>query len=172
MGVYRVPRSALGPAEAVYTLADLEGAPLLGQHIGGPNDVLLSRVMDESGQSVQGFVPRIVDAASYRAYAAEALADINPGAVLHDRTERPTAYVSDGRWVADCDCGAGVSASRAWGLAICCACGSVYRPRFPATAAGIEQALLARPSPRQRHQRPGQTAADIARENAERKEVR
>jgi hypothetical protein len=64
---------------------------------------------------------------------------------LQDRPQTPSAYVSDGRWVVDCDCGNAPSASHEWGLAICFECGSVYRPHFPADRGEIEAELLKRP---------------------------
>lgn len=71
--------------------------------------------------------------------------------ILTERDERPVAYVSDGRWVCDCDCGNGPSVSPEWGLAVCFECGSVWRPMLPEEWEEVERLLLARPHPRLRH---------------------
>lgn len=86
---------------------------------------------------------------------------------LRRRRERPEAFVSDGRWVIDCECGNGPSASPEWGLAICFECGSEYEPTFPREREQIETALVERPMRRTRNWRPGETAPSLVRENAE-----
>ncbi len=97
--------------------------------------------------------------------------------VLCERPERPVAYVSDGRWVVDCDCGNGCIASPEWGLALCFECGGAYHPPFPSDLADVEAVLLARPHPRDRHYFPeaelarargiarAETVHDLRREN-------
>ncbi len=72
---------------------------------------------------------------------------------------QPTAYVSDGRWVCDCDCGNGPSVDPEWRLAVCFECGSVWRPVIPARYREAEQLLLARPDVRNRHWFPDRKAA-------------
>ncbi|MFH1604556.1 MAG: hypothetical protein ABIH03_11685 [Pseudomonadota bacterium] len=71
--------------------------------------------------------------------------------ILIERGEHPMAYVSDGRWVCDCDCGNGPSVSPEWEMAICLECGSVYVPTMPADYERAETVLLKRPSPKFRH---------------------
>lgn len=104
--------------------------------------------------------------AEYRLRAKSFLLRHGLQPILVERTERPEAYVSDSRWVIDCDCGNGPSASPEWGIAICLECGAVYRPTFPEDLGDVEAALLARPSPRNRHWHPErETAADLRHEN-------
>ncbi len=105
--------------------------------------------------------------ADYRAFALDLLRKQGKPQLLVERPETPLAFVSDGRWVVDCLCGNGPSASPEWGVAICCECGALYRPTFPADAATAETTLLARPWPQQRHYQPDrQTLADLQHENA------
>lgn len=123
--------------------------------------------------------------ADYRTFALNVYRSLLPRhkrgeAALRERKERPVAYVSDGRWVIDCECGNGPSAHPEWELAICCECGSLYRPRFPKDREAVERVLLARPHPTRRHFFPhkqlskrvgmkrAETLRDLIRENAER----
>ncbi len=72
--------------------------------------------------------------------------------ILREREgPQPVAYVSDGRWVCDCDCGNGPSVDPEWRLAVCFECGSIWRPVIPARYREAERVLLARPSPANRH---------------------
>lgn len=79
-----------------------------------------------------------------------------------------TAYVSDGRWVADCrECGGGVALWRENPEAACLDCGAVYSSiEWPGTFDEIERVLAAR-RPGQRHWRPqdGETLADLKVDN-------
>lgn len=70
---------------------------------------------------------------------------------LRDVAERPPAYVSDGRWVCDCDCGNGVAVAPEWTLGVCCSCGAVYRPIVPTNWQAVEIELLRAPKERHRH---------------------
>lgn len=74
-----------------------------------------------------------------------------------NRLERPIvpaddvlrAYVSAGRWVADCPfCGAGVALERDWTEGLCFGCGRLYTELdWPGEADEIERVLRARPYP-------------------------
>lgn len=83
-----------------------------------------------------------------------------------DADEPIAAYVNHGRWVVACVCRTGLAASREWGLACCPHCGARWRAAFPADADEIERALLARPLRETQNWSPGETLADIERENA------
>lgn len=102
---------------------------------------------------------------------------------LVETGEKRSVHVSDGRWVLDCDCGNGCLAhpggSEGWPrpIAVCTECGNVYQAVFPKDREKIEAALLARPSPLNRHFFPhaadaakrglsrAETLADLQREN-------
>lgn len=72
------------------------------------------------------------------------------GQELIESQEWPMAFISDDRWVVECVCGGGCSASPEWDVAICCQCGIIYRPKFPENYLEIEEALSHR-SPNHRH---------------------
>ncbi len=106
-------------------------------------------------------VHRVNSEQEYRAAASRFL-DLNgQPAVLRERNaeQQPAAYISDGRWVCDCDCGNCPSASPEWGIAICFECGSVWRPIIPREAEAAELVLLERPNPRNRHYLPAERPA-------------
>lgn len=77
------------------------------------------------------------------------------------------AYISHGRWVADCFCGGGIVASPELVEAACTDCATVFPIRFPEARPEIEQALLARPEEKNRNWRPGESIDQIQAENAE-----
>lgn len=86
-----------------------------------------------------------------------------------------TAYVSDGRWVAQCpggpngSCNGGIAAWPEHAYGCCLDCGTVYPIDFPAahTIAEATEALLARP-PENRHWRPDEeTPEQLRHENIE-----
>lgn len=125
----------------------------------------------------------VADVEEYKRFALGVLRQLHPRTApkLIERTERPAAYVSDGRWVMDClACGNGPSAHPEWGIAVCCECGAVYKPTFPKDWSSAERVLLARDLPAQRHFFPdvtvatskglakAETVGDLIRENAER----
>lgn len=99
--------------------------------------------------------------------------------VVHESGQRPTAYVSDGRWVCDCSCGNSPSVDPEWRLAVCFRCGAIIRPLVPPDVGAAEAALLARPHPSLRHYFPGhkearkwglpvrERAPDLERQNLE-----
>lgn len=91
------------------------------------------------------------------------------------------ARINEGRWIAECPagCGGALIVTQNPALFICPDCGSPengnnwYAVSFPAEKTAIERVLLARPArrPDQAHTRnwvPGETAADLKRENRQR----
>lgn len=95
------------------------------------------------------------------------LTDIMPGKPLQPRVGR-------NRWIVDCpDCR---GAEFLWpeGLFMCCSCWNARakhkwrRVTIPANRAQIEAVLRARPMPDDRGWWPGETVADLKRENSER----
>lgn len=78
-----------------------------------------------------------------------------------------TAYVNNGRWVADCPCGAGVSIHPDWQFAGCLGCfGTFTVIRVPADWQVIERALLVRPITN-RHWLPFEDLDDLQRQNVD-----
>ena len=80
------------------------------------------------------------------------------------------AYMNWGRWVVDCPAGCGgaelASSNR------CASCGEEYRVDFPPERQAIERLLALRPETKKgvashRNWRPGETLADLRRENIE-----
>jgi len=87
----------------------------------------------------------------------------------HTGTVLP-AYVNHGRWVANCpNCNGGIFGPPAHGshdqTGACLDCGWVYTLDYPVQAQAIERLLLLRPKPDNRNWLPGETVADLAREN-------
>ena len=121
----------------------------------------MMKLMRVIGTPVQAHAVDSAEAYLDKARKYRAAHGLDP--ILTVRPEQPMAFVSDGRWVIDCDCGNGPSASHEWaGLAVCFECGSVYQARFPGDRAQAEEALLARPSPLQRHYYPDDETAKRA----------
>lgn len=120
---------------------------------------------------------RVKTPEEYRQKAQAFLLRHGASPVLRERTEQSPAYVSDGRWVCDCDCGNSPSVSPEWGMAVCFECGSVWQPTMPADYREAERILLARSSVFNRHYFPtdhlarrrglvrAETVADLRREN-------
>ena len=81
------------------------------------------------------------------------------GVAVYESGDRPTAYVSDGRWVCQCACGNCPSVDPDWRLAVCFTCGAILRPLVPPDVEAAEAALLARPHPNLRHYFPGRKEA-------------
>ena len=110
---------------------------------------------------------RVRSEADYTARAARLAA----AAAREVRTDpRPlVAYVSEGRWCADCPgCGAGIAIHPEWTVAACLGvgCHRVYRSiAVPPDWVAIEAALEGRDR-RHQHARLGETALDLEAENA------
>jgi hypothetical protein len=103
-----------------------------------------------------------VEAAIARAMASRGIQPVDAGSV--------TPYVNDSRWVADCECGAGMALSPGVDRATCIECGNRYVVNWPDDdeRQQVEAALLARPNWSTRQWQPGEKIADLERENTER----
>jgi len=79
-----------------------------------------------------------------------------------------TAYVNEGRWVADCPhCFAGISIHPEWDFAACLECCRTYRSvTLPVTWPDIEAVLDVRPV-RYQHWQTRESVEDLERENVE-----
>jgi hypothetical protein len=87
---------------------------------------------------------------------------------VHTSNAPKTAYIDLGRWVIDCDCGAGNATDPEWGIACCFACGAVHvSVVFPEDRTEVERILLLRPESKTRNWKPqqGETAVLLAEEN-------
>jgi len=74
------------------------------------------------------------------------------------------ASINHGRWVARCDCGAGVAVEPTWEQARCFGCGTVHcRIVLPADREAIEAVLLRRKQDAHRHWVPGVDTLDRLR---------
>lgn len=102
---------------------------------------------------------------AYRQFARRVLVKTRGHVNLTERDERLIACVNHGRWIVFCDCGGAAEAGYpGWdggteSVAICCTCGSVYRPVFPLSREAVETVLLARPEAKQRNFTPCPDAA-------------
>lgn len=82
------------------------------------------------------------------------------------------AYINHGRWVIDCDCGAGNMVEPEWHMAACLGCGAVrYNIILPSEEdrAKIEEVLNIRPRFVNRNWNPGETIEKLKFENIEHK---
>lgn len=101
----------------------------------------------------------------------EELADPDEGTLAEDRPV--SAYVNAGRWLAKCECGGCEYVDLEQLVFMCCNCwnaevGHRWRPIvIPKQRVAIERLLLKRPDGATRNWRPGETIADLARENRE-----
>jgi len=79
------------------------------------------------------------------------------------------ARVDYGRWIADCPrCTGAEFVDPGWPLFVCCSCGSgPHSVTFPSPREEIEGELLKRPDGATRNWRPGESVADLRRENRE-----
>lgn len=82
------------------------------------------------------------------------------------------ARIDDNRWIADCPeemCSGSEFVDWEWPYFVCLACGSgAYEVTFPAQREAIEAELMKRPNPGNRWWSPGETVADLRRENKKR----
>lgn len=78
------------------------------------------------------------------------------------------ARIEHGRWIACCpNCRTGSRTHPEWGLGCCGECGCIFRRvTFPPNVAEIERVLLRRPLRWTQNWLPGETLADLERENA------
>lgn len=85
---------------------------------------------------------------------------------MYDVTEPVDAFISDGEWLIQCECGAGNSVDPAQGLARCGPCGAVHtHVVIPDDREAIEAVLMRRPRDVNRNWLPGETVAELEREN-------
>jgi hypothetical protein len=87
---------------------------------------------------------------------------------ISESDEPLIASVNHGRWVARCDCGAGVAVDPQWHEARCFGCGTVHTTvRFPETAerVEIERLLMARKKMAHRHWQSSETLHDLHEQN-------
>ncbi len=87
----------------------------------------------------------LADADEYEAQQSRFLVR-GSGESIHDESEPTAAFVSDGRWVAECPCGAAGLVHPNHAIARCGECGAVRPLVWPDERAAIEAALLDRPS--------------------------
>ena len=106
----------------------------------------------------------------WEGYAERMRAAAKPAYRLTKSRKRPRAYVSAGRWVADCpECSGGIAAWAEHPRGCCLDCGTIYTLRFPSEEErrDAEKVLMARPDDATRswfcHQ--GETVADLKGEN-------
>lgn len=89
---------------------------------------------------------------------------------MHEDPTPRLARVDLGRWIIDCDCGAGNAVHPDWSLSACPACGAIHRAIvFPPDRATIETVLDERAGPPQKFWKPGETVADLVAENVNRR---
>lgn len=95
---------------------------------------------------------------------------IGAGRPLEQTNDVLKAYVSHGRWVADCArCNGGTVAWIENPDAACLDCGAIARVEFPPDHGEIEAILLARPNPANRNWRTNDLVAQLLDENREHK---
>jgi hypothetical protein len=86
---------------------------------------------------------------------------------IHEDTTPRLARVDEGRWLIDCECGAGNLIHPDWPAAACAACGAIHRRIvWPDEREAIEGLLLERPSVRNQHWSPEETLDDLRDQNA------
>lgn len=82
-------------------------------------------------------------------------------------TDTPSyAEINNGRWTAECPCGASVATDPAWGVAGCFGCG-IWQTTivFPADSAAIEKVLELRPDARNQNWRVEESIEVLQAEN-------
>lgn len=88
---------------------------------------------------------------------------------VHDSFDPKVARIDHGRWLIDCDCGAGNACDPEMKKAFCAACGAVHpNVVFPDDRENVEFILLARRRSENRNFDPTKERfLDLAKENAE-----
>ncbi len=86
--------------------------------------------------------------------------------IVHD-SHSLVARIDHGRWIVDCECGAGNATDPEWGVAFCFACGARHKATFPDDREGVEAVLLHRPRTETRNWFPGESVAQLQAENVE-----
>lgn len=108
------------------------------------------------------------DAVSIQRRKVAALVLAGEPVTVHTVRTLIVARVDMGRWIADCDCGAGVALHREWTAAYCFACGAVHPQAsilWPVDQDEIELTLAERPHRRNQFWSPGETVNDLKAEN-------
>ncbi len=111
----------------------------------------------------------VTSEASYRAFVARQIQKLRKAGydVAIQVVPAPhLARVDLGRWILDCDCGAGVAIHPEWPTAGCCACGRIYNHIVYLIAPeNIERVLMERPRVETRFWFPTETLAQLEDEN-------
>lgn len=89
------------------------------------------------------------------------------GNLISESPTAITAFVSEGRWVADCPCcGSGISLHRDWRAGRCYLCGAVYATvLWPVDFDAIEDALVVRLRRSTQNWAPSETCEMLINEN-------
>lgn len=91
----------------------------------------------------------------------------DPEAEMRPSASPRLAYMNHGRWVIDCECGAGNVCDPEWSQIPCIACGRIHTVViYPADRDAIEQALDVRDSVRTRNWMPGESVDYLLADNA------
>ena len=106
---------------------------------------------------------------------------LSPAALQNDPKGQVLAEINHGRWIANCpnpDCGGALVVTAADPIFLCTECGNEtndgkpFNVVLPPNRAAIEAELMKRPllarKPKARNWKPGETVADLRRENRER----
>ncbi len=119
-------------------------------------------------------VHNVNSAAEYLAWFRKFLAGkraAGASVVEFESSVQLVAYVNHGRWIVDCECGAGNSVDPSWSVACCVGCGAIHRDLvFPADVSAVETCLTQRAFHVNRNFDPrrGEDVATIRRENTSR----
>lgn len=108
-------------------------------------------------------------AQAYRKAHAQFVKRLGRRAEVHPAQVQAQARVDMGRWILDCECGAGVAIL--WlpnkrGLGLCYGCGAEHNLSPLPEREEIEAELVRRPQQRTRGWFPGETVDDLRRESA------
>lgn len=114
-------------------------------------------------------VHRAKSEADYRAQISEAMEKRRRSGftdAVHEEMAPLLARVDHGRWIVDCECGAGNSVHPEWSFAGCMACGAIHLVVIiPPDWKAIEAALNNRKRDMHRNWTPGETLEQLHEEN-------
>lgn len=98
------------------------------------------------------------------------LTNVGASARVHQSPVPVEAFISHGRWVGLCECGAGVATDPAFSAAYCFGCGAIHDAViFPEDREDIEHLLLARPRSENRNWAVGEKLRELLADNGEHK---